>query len=121
MNFLAVCLGGALGCGARYLVSLGAAALFHTGFPIATFAVNLVGSFLLAFFSGLGISSPTLRLMLTTGAMGGFTTYSTFNLETLKLFQSGAWLTASLNIVVTLLSCLFAGLLGLWLGAKMSR
>ena len=61
------------------------------------------------------ISADT-RLALTTGVMGGFTTYSTFNYETVAFWQQGGWLFGSLNIAVTVVLCLAAGGLGLWVG-----
>ncbi|HET7042046.1 MAG TPA: CrcB family protein, partial [Gemmatimonadales bacterium] len=62
--------------------------------------------------------SPTLRLALTTGVMGGFTTYSTFNYETLQYLQQSEWLAAFTNVAATLLACLVAGALGV-LGGKL--
>jgi CrcB protein len=61
--------------------------------------------------------SPTLRLALTTGVMGGFTTYSTFSYETMNYLQDGAWGIAIANVVITVFGCLLACLLG-WAGAK---
>jgi CrcB protein len=60
---------------------------------------------------------PTLRLALTTGLMGGLTTYSTLNYETLRFFQEGSWLFGFVNILVTVLACLASGVLGLF-GAR---
>ncbi|MES1211735.1 MAG: CrcB family protein, partial [Acidobacteriota bacterium] len=60
--------------------------------------------------------SPTVRLTLTTGVMGGFTTYSTFNYETLRLVQEGSWLLGAANLGITVASCLAAGLLGVFAG-----
>lgn len=114
---LSVCAGGALGSGARYLVSLFAARQLPAGFAWGTLIVNTLGSFLLAFLVQLSLSSPSLspntRLFLTTGVMGGFTTYSTFNQETLVLLQQGSPGAALANILATLLTCLAAGFAGL--------
>jgi CrcB protein len=88
-------------------------------FPYGTLTVNLAGSFLLGCLMYVGLStsmSPSLRLALTTGAMGGFTTYSTFSYETLRLAQDGAWTLAALNIGVTIVACLVASFLGLMAG-----
>lgn len=116
LNLLCVCLGGALGSGARFLVGMWAASTLDTRFPAGTLIVNLVGSFLLAVIAGVslksGAISPTVRLFLTTGIMGGFTTYSSFNYETLRLFNEGSRGLAALNVVVTLVGCLLVGLLG---------
>jgi CrcB protein len=119
-QFLWICLGGALGTGARVLVSSGAMRLFGTSFPYGTLAVNLLGSFLLAVILTLGtrpdLLSPTLRQALTTGVMGGFTTYSTFNQETLESFEHGALALGLANVAATLLGCLLAGFAGLLTG-----
>jgi len=116
-RFLLVCLGGALGSGARYLVSIGAAAAFGVAFPYGTLFVNLAGSFAVAFLMHVSttgeILSPEWRLLLTTGVMGGFTTYSTFNYETTQYFREGAWAMGFVNVALTLIGCLAAGLAGL--------
>jgi CrcB protein len=86
-------------------------------FPYATLVVNVVGSFLLGAIMHVGLTtnlmSPNLRLVLTTGIMGGFTTYSTFNYETLEYLRGGAVWLAGLNVAATLVLCLLAGALGL--------
>jgi CrcB protein len=112
-------LGGFIGTCARYLLSGWALRVLGSGFAYGTLAVNLIGSFLLGILMYAGqettLLPPALRLTLTTGFCGGFTTYSTFNYETLRYFQDGAWLIGGLNIAVTLVACLLAGLAG-WLG-----
>lgn len=116
-RFLWICLGGAAGTGARYLISGWALAMLGTGFPWGTLAVNLIGSFLIGGIMHAGLTtqilSPAARLFLTTGVMGGFTTYSAFNYESLKFFQDGAWLAGLTNILVMVLACLAAGAAGL--------
>lgn len=120
VRFLWICLGGAAGTGARYLVTLWALRTAGPGFPWGTLAVNLVGSFLLGLLMQVALTTdligPTLRLGLTTGVMGGFTTYSTFNYETLAYLQRSAWLLAFANLAATVLLCLAAGALGLVAG-----
>jgi CrcB protein len=115
-RFAWVCLGSALGGGARYLLSLAALQLFGPSFPAGTLAVNLLGSFGIGFVMYVGLEttllSPAARLFLTTGVMGGLTTYSTFNYETLGLVNEGDWLRAGLNVAATFAGCLVAGLLG---------
>lgn len=119
-RFLWICLGGAIGTGARYLLSGWLLRVAGPGFPYGTLAVNAVGSFLLGALMEVALSTepfpPTLRLALTTGVMGGFTTYSTFNYETLQLFQEDAWLLGFANLGITMIACLAAGVLGLWVG-----
>ena len=116
-RFLLVCLGGAAGTGARYLIALGAPRVFGTSFPYGTLIVNVSGSFLLGGLMLLGLTtslmSPTTRIVLTTGVMGGFTTYSTFNYETMEYLREGALLMAGLNVAATLGLCLMGGALGL--------
>ncbi len=122
-RLLWISLGGAIGTGARYLVGGWAMKLFGSGFPYGTFAVNLLGSFLLAVLMYLGTNtewmSPTLRMAVTTGMMGGFTTYSTFSYETMSYMHDGAWSMGLLNIAVTVLVCLGASFLGLAVGRYM--
>ena len=116
-RFFLVCLGGAIGSGARYATSLWAASAIGTGFPFGTLLVNLGGSFLLGFLMHMAMATellqPDLRLMLTTGVMGGFTTYSTFNYETTQYFREGAWAIGVANVTATVVGCLVAGLAGL--------
>ncbi len=123
-RFLLICFGGALGTGARYLVASGMARAFGPDFPRGTILINVVGSFLIALIVQLSITtsaiSPTARLFLATGVMGGFTTYSSFNYETLSFFEQGAWGLGLLNLGITVFGCLAAGALGLiaarWIG-----
>jgi CrcB protein len=116
-NVVLVCVGGALGSGARYLVATSSAQAFGPDFPRGTILVNLAGSYLIALVMGLSLRtaavSPDLRLFLTTGVMGGFTTYSSFNYETIRLLDEGATSYALLNLAVTVLGCLATGTLGL--------
>ena len=94
MRFWLVCLGGAVGTGARYLLGTWAARTFGPAFPVGTLMINVIGSFLIVIVMSLslqrGIIPADVRLVLTTGVMGGFTTYSSFNYETLRLFADGS-------------------------------
>ena len=114
-----VFLGSGFGGVVRYLFGGWVLALAGPGFPYGTVSINALGSFCIALIMTISLStqriSPDLRLLLTTGVMGGFTTYSTFNYESIALFQQGAQLLAVLNIVVTVLVCLFMGACGVWL------
>ncbi len=115
-RILLIGLAGALGTLTRYGVGLWAGRTLGSSFPYGTLIVNLVGCFLIAGISYAALSttliSPTLRLTLTTGFMGGLTTYSSFNLETTQLLQSRGWYAAAVNFGATIGGCFVAGLLG---------
>ena len=122
-RFLWVCFAGALGTGFRYGIGLWAGQRFESPFPTATLIVNLVGCLLIAFVMQLALRvttfPPDLRVVLTTGFMGGLTTYSAFNYETTRLWLAGARRLALLNLGVTVVGCLVAGLIGLALARKL--
>ena len=108
MMVLVVMIGGAFGSAARYLVGI--------TFPHGTLIVNLVGCFVLGAVVQLGGSqqwSPELRAAIATGFLGGFTTYSSFNQETLTMFANGAYGQGAANMAITLMGGLAAGALGL--------
>jgi CrcB protein len=115
-RFFWICLGGAAGTGARYLLGGWLLAWLGTSFPYGTLAVNVVGSFLVGVVMQVALSTsligPTLRLALTTGFMGGFTTYSTFNYESVAYFREGAIHMGLLNMAVMAAACLAAGFAG---------
>jgi fluoride exporter len=119
---IAVGLGGLLGSLARFGVGVWLAdvALTRTAFPIPTFAVNLVGCFVIAFVSTLFGKYETLssemRLFLTTGFCGGFTTFSALVYETHSLYTSGNTLLAALYVMLSLLG----GLVMFYLGARLA-
>ena len=121
VRFLLVCGAGAAGCGLRYLVGL---FVVSQKFPYATLIVNVLGSFLIALVmeSSLRVAwfPPNLRLALTTGFMGGLTTYSSFNYETTSLASQGAWTRAAINVGTTLITCVLAGLAGLWVARRLT-
>jgi CrcB protein len=117
MAYLIVFLGAGLGGALRHGVNVGAARLLGTGFPHGTLAVNVLGSFAMGVFAAYwaekaGLSQP-LRLFLTTGILGGFTTFSAFSLDTALLFESGRTPAALVYAAVSVLAsiaALFAGL-----------
>ncbi len=119
-----ICLAGAIGTGARYGVGLWAARVFGPEFPYGTLAVNLVGSFAISVVLVLAVSTehigPTLRLALTTGFMGGLTTYSSFNYETLRLFQERAYGAGIVYVLLTGGGCLAAGALGIVVARRLA-
>jgi CrcB protein len=118
LRLVLVCAGGALGSGARYLVSTWSARALGADFPRGTLIVNATGSFILAFLFTLPGSrlGPDLRLFLGAGIMGGYTTYSSFNTETIALLEQGSTSLALANLALTVFGCLAAGLAGLALG-----
>jgi len=115
-RYLLVAVGGALGSMARYWVGGLAPRLFGEGFPYGTLVVNVLGSFLISMVMGVSLNSTVIpvnaRIFLATGVIGGFTTYSAFNYETLMLLQQRLWLTGGLNIAATVVGCLVSGILG---------
>ena len=115
-RFLWICLAGALGTGARYLIALWAAQRLGSAFPHGTLIVNLIGCFAIAglMHAALTLGWPaTTRATVTIGFIGGLTTYSSFNYETMRLLEEGAPAKAALNLVLTLLGGFMAGWLGL--------
>jgi CrcB protein len=116
-NLTFVFLGGGLGSCARYLVGGWFARTLGPAFPYGTLAINASGSFLLGALMVLSLEtnliSPELRIALAVGVLGGFTTYSTFNYETLALFEQGAWFLGTANVLLTVFVCLGAGGLAL--------
>jgi CrcB protein len=107
---------GAVGTGARYLLGLWSVATFGPVLPVATFTVNVVGSFFMSFVMQTSLTTdlipPSLRAIITTGFMGGLTTYSAFNYETVSFFRGSMGWAAVLYVVTTLGACGLSGLLG---------
>jgi CrcB protein len=110
-------IGGALGTIARYWVNGVVSKHFET-FPMGTLAINVTGSFVIGFFAtltspdGRWLVSPTFRTFFMVGICGGYTTFSSFSLQTLNLAREGEWLYAGLNALLSFAFCLFA----VWLG-----
>jgi CrcB protein len=107
-------------CGARYLLGGLVARWLGADFPYGTLLINVLGSFLIGLVQQVGLSTllipDTMRLVLAIGVMGGFTTYSSFSYETLKLAETGSWAGASLYVGLTTALCLGCCALGLSLG-----
>jgi CrcB protein len=120
-KILTVALGGAVGASLRYLVAATTHGLLGHAFPYGTLLVNVLGSLLIGYLVVLlpdtGSTISLLRLLLITGLLGGFTTYSAFSIETLTLLQEGQLMKAGLNIALTLCSCLLA----VWAGYLLAR
>lgn len=121
MGFLIVFLGGGFGSACRYGVGLLGIRLLGNSFPYGTLFINIFGSFLMGavveLFALKGQLPPSARLLLTTGVIGGFTTFSTFSLETVMLFQRGSTAAA----VIYVLASVLLGLAALVLAMMMIR
>lgn len=113
-----VFLGGGAGSVARYLLAIAAQRMLGPSFPFGTLTANLLGCFLIGAIHGIATMtsrlSPDARLFLTTGVMGGLTTYSAFNYEALSFLEQGATARASIYVAATVLGCAGAGVLGVW-------
>jgi len=120
VNCLFVAFGGALGSVARYLLTL-LPLRGRSGFPINTLLVNIVGAFVLGLLSAIAVKqadfNPELRLFLTVGLCGGFTTFSTFSQETVTLFEQGK---GGLGVLYLSLS-LSLGLLAVFLAHQLVK
>lgn len=116
MRLLWVVIAGGLGSGARFLIGQWASNALGAAFPYGTLIVNMVGCFVLGAvvqLSSAGNWSPEWRAAIAAGFLGGFTTYSSFNQETLALFSGGAATAAGAYVAITLIGGLAAGSLGL--------
>jgi fluoride exporter len=111
-----VFVGGGFGAVCRYMSTMLIGGIAGTIFPLGTFTVNIVGSFIMGFIMTLAIEaaalSEELRLLLVIGFLGGFTTFSSFSMETLLLLKGGSWFYAATNILSNVLIGLAATALG---------
>lgn len=127
MTVLWVALGGALGSVGRYAVSGIAVRWLGAGFPYGTLFVNVTGSFTIGLLAALVAADgrPSLgadaRAFLLVGVLGGFTTFSSFSLETLELARGGALGAAGANVVLSVVLCLFAAWLGFAAAGLLNR
>jgi len=118
LDYLWIALGGALGSVARYWVSGAVAQRFGETFPLGTLVINITGSLAIGFFAtltdpdGRVLASPSFRRFFMVGICGGYTTFSSFSLQTLNLARDGQWLGAGLNTLGSMAGCLIA----VWLG-----
>lgn len=124
MNYLLIFLGGGLGCLMRFWVSYGAHLLMGNNFPYGTLIVNVTGSFLMGLiltiilkhFSYLELG---LRAFLLAGFLGGYTTFSSFSIESVHLIERGEISKSLLNIGLSMTMCLTVTWLGIILGRKL--
>lgn len=120
MSIVAVGIAGAAGAIARYAFGEYVVGRLASGFPLGTLLMNVTGSFALGFLAGGGAGagtwSPALRLAVTTGFLGAFTTFSTFSVDTVQLWESGRLGLAAVNVIGSVV----AGLLGAWAGLRLA-
>jgi len=119
MNWLAIAIGGTLGCWLRYGQTLLVQNLLGREFPSATLSINVLGSFLMGFLfiatSDRIDISPAIRLGILTGFLGGYTTFSTFSMETLLLVQQGQSARAFVYVALSVLLGFGGAVLGVWM------
>jgi CrcB protein len=117
-TYLAVMLGGAVGTALRFGLSNWFATHYGETFPVGTIVVNVTGCFVIGLFAaltgpdGIFLASPLARQVVMFGVLGGYTTFSSFSLQTLNLFDGGEWLRGGWNVLLSVLLCLAA----VWLG-----
>ena len=121
MNAIAIAVGAAIGANLRYSLSVWAAQRWGASFPYGTLIVNVIGSFAIGFVLVLATTrlslSDTARLLIVTGLLGGFTTFSSLSFETYTLVTSGSWMAAGLYV----LSSFGLGIASVFLGAGIAR
>ena len=104
-TYVAIAIGGTLGCWARYAQTVFVLATFGRDFPLATLSINVIGSFLMGFLFILTLERlmvpPNVRVGVLTGVLGGYTTFSTFEMETLLLTENGERFKAALYVVLS--------------------
>ncbi len=118
---LAIGIGGAIGSVLRYWLSAWVHSLAGRGFPYGTLVVNVLGCLAMGFLFVLLVErlgdNPVLRAGLLIGVLGGFTTFSSFSIETFSLIEQGAWIGAGVNAVTSVVACVGAT----WIGVIVAR
>ena len=118
LSYFWVSAGGAIGSAARFWISGLVASRYGQTFPFGTLAVNVTGSFIIGLFAALTdpegriLASPSFREFFMIGICGGYTTFSSFSLQTLALAQDGEWFRAGANAIASFTLCLVA----VWIG-----
>ncbi len=121
MSWLVVAIGSAIGGVSRYGVGLLAARAWGAAFPWGTLLINIVGSFVIALFGAMTLANgpmpmgSNMRAFVMVGFCGGFTTFSSFSLQTLELLQAGETVAAALYILASVGLCLAGAFLGYWI------
>jgi CrcB protein len=120
---LAIAAGGAIGSLLRYWVSSGTHAVLGRGFPYGTFTVNVLGSLLIGFLYiwllDRVVAGPVVRAFLLIGLLGGFTTFSSFSIESLNLIEAGQVMKALLNVLLSVTVCIAAAGLGVLIARQL--
>ncbi len=121
MNIIAIAVGAAIGANLRYSLSIWAAQRWGASFPYGTLIVNVIGSFAIGVVlalatTRLNLSDPA-RLLIVTGLLGGFTTFSSLSFETYSLITNGSWLAAGIYVI----SSFGLGIASVFLGAGIAR
>lgn len=121
LRYFAVAVGGAMGAILRYYLGSTVLGRWAAPFPLATFVINVSGSFIIGFFLTLGTErfqvDPLIRLAIAVGFVGAFTTFSTFEYETARLFEDGVPVYALLNVTLSV----FVGFAAVWGGISLAR
>lgn len=121
-DLLAVGMGGAAGSMLRYALSTRLLSGFvFWGFPLGTISVNIAGSLLIGLILSLTKGGSFLQTLLMVGFCGGFTTFSTFSAEAVRLLRNGDWNSASLYILLSVAVCASATLVGMWIGTTITK
>lgn len=119
--YLAIMAGGALGSALRYALSMNIDSVAKHVFPWGTLTVNIIGCFVIGLFTTLTgpdsnfVVSPTTRLFVVIGILGGFTTFSSFSMQTINLLRDKEWMWAGGNVALSLVLCLFGTACGVFL------
>jgi fluoride exporter len=120
-TYVAIAIGGTLGCWARYVQTNLVQAVYGRDFPYATMSINVIGSFVMGFLFIETLErltlAPALRAGILTGVLGGYTTFSTFEMETVLLAEGGEFLKAALYVLLSV----GLGFLGAFAGAYIAR
>ena len=118
LNLIAIFLGGGIGAVSRFLITLNLTKIYNVNLPIATFLVNIIGSFAIGFlyilFMGKTDLTPALKFALTVGFCGGLTTFSTFSLELFEMISHQQFMQAAIYALLSVLVCLVTTGIGVY-------